>query len=98
MTVRAGEVKAQRLRSGAACAVAVVAAACLNVRHYVDWQREPSTRAARYLYVTIPEFDRWAEDTVARADRGETTSNVGQWRDRFPLEDIARPPGTSSSG
>jgi hypothetical protein len=64
-----------------------------NVRHYVDWQNNPKTRTARYLYITSPEFPIWAADIEERIKTNRETFNVGIWRDEFPILDIANPYG-----
>jgi hypothetical protein len=69
----------------------VVAAAGLNVRQYVDWQSDPDTRAARYLYVTASEFSAGAGEIVDLASTRQRSMNVGQWRNAHPIQDIANP-------
>jgi 4-amino-4-deoxy-L-arabinose transferase-like glycosyltransferase len=62
-----------------------------NVRHYIDWQRDPQTRQARYLYVTAREFPEWAAAIENLAKTGGGKMSVGQWREAHPIPDIANP-------
>jgi 4-amino-4-deoxy-L-arabinose transferase-like glycosyltransferase len=62
-----------------------------NVRHYVEWQSDPGTRQARYLYITVSEFPRWMGDVVERARSGQGKINVGQWREAYPIKDLKNP-------
>jgi hypothetical protein len=87
---RLGNGRAAPAAAAAVCA-AVVLGACLDVRHYVEWQRQPSARQARYLYVTDREFHAWASDVVAHTAPGERATNVGEWRTAHPLRDVANP-------
>lgn len=66
-----------------------------NVVHYVAWQNDPRTRQARYLYITAREFPEWASVITGKARNGEGILNVGQWRELYPIEDIADPYNTS---
>jgi hypothetical protein len=64
-----------------------------NIVHYVEWQNEPRTRQARYLYVTVQEFPEWSATIVEKAKNRENTMNVGQWRELYPIQDVANPYG-----
>ena len=81
--------------SFSALAWIVLIAAFVNVKHYIDWQSMPQTRQDRHLYVTIREFPDWSADIVDRARNNGGMSNVGQWRDAHPIQDIANPYGAS---
>ena len=62
-----------------------------NVIRYMAWQNATRTRQDRYLYIMAREFPEWAKDTVERAGNQQGSSNVGQWRDAHPIQDIANP-------
>jgi 4-amino-4-deoxy-L-arabinose transferase-like glycosyltransferase len=72
-------------------AVLVAIGGYANVKHYVDWQSNPQTRQARYLYVTAREFPDWAAAIENLAKTGGSKMNVGQWREMHPIPDIANP-------
>ena len=74
--------------------LAVLVAGYSNVKHYVDWQNNPRTRTARYLYLTAREFPKWAADLEDRIKTGYQTYNVGIWRQWYPIVDISNPYGT----
>jgi 4-amino-4-deoxy-L-arabinose transferase-like glycosyltransferase len=67
--------------------------AARNVAHYVEWQGNPRTRQARYIYLTAREFPAWADDIVARATEGSGVTNLTMWRAQFPIHDAAYPYG-----
>ena len=69
----------------------IIAAGGMNIAHYVEWQNTPHTRQDRYLYIMAREFPEWASDTVERAKTEQSSSNVGQWRDAYPIQNIANP-------
>lgn len=89
-------IRAQRLAlvhaltSGTAAAC-VLFASCVNVIHYVDWQSQPRTRGARYIYITTAEFPVWSDDVVQRALQGGGVTNLGQWRTIYPIQDVTNP-------
>jgi hypothetical protein len=64
-----------------------------NIHHYAEWQNEPRTRQARYLYVTVQEFPAWSATLVEKAKNKENSMNVGQWRELHPILDVADPYG-----
>ncbi|HSL44292.1 MAG TPA: glycosyltransferase family 39 protein [Anaerolineales bacterium] len=64
-----------------------------NVKHYVDWQNEPRTREARYLYVTAREFPQWSAAIIEQAKTHAGIINVGQWRETHPIENRGNPYG-----
>jgi hypothetical protein len=72
-------------------ALMIVGAASSNLFHYVDWQSQPRTREARYLYLTIGEFPDWGAAIRERARDGEGVLTVGQWREMYPIEDRGNP-------
>jgi 4-amino-4-deoxy-L-arabinose transferase-like glycosyltransferase len=74
-------------------AIAVLVAGYGNLQHYVDWQSSPSTRQARYLYITAREFPQWAAAIEGLARERQGSMNVGQWRERYPIEDRSNPYG-----
>ncbi|MGE5463207.1 MAG: hypothetical protein ACM3PS_07625 [Syntrophothermus sp.] len=75
----------------AAVSLLVLFAGYANVTHYIRWQNTPRTRQDRYLYLTVGEFPAWAKDTIDRAIQKQSSSNVGQWREAHPIQDIANP-------
>jgi 4-amino-4-deoxy-L-arabinose transferase-like glycosyltransferase len=75
----------------AACAAAILLVCVANVRHYVSWQSKPQTRSSRYIYLTVSEFPRWADDVVARARSGQGVTNLGMWRGLYPIPHPANP-------
>ncbi len=77
--------------AGALLALVVLVAGYANVRHYVDWQNDPQTRGARYLYITTREFPHWAADLEDRIKRNLDTLNVGVWRAMYPIADVSHP-------
>jgi hypothetical protein len=79
----------------AVLALSVIVAAYWNVAHYVAWQSSPQTRQARYIYVTAREFPLWAADIVDRAVNNGGVTNLGVWRDAYPIQDRANPYGGS---
>jgi len=81
--------------SFATLSVTLLLAAYANIMHYIEWQSLPHTRQDRYLYVTAREFPDWSADIVDRARNKRGTSNVGQWRDAHPIQDIANPYSSS---
>ncbi len=76
-------------------AIAIVAAGYFNVAHYVDWQSSPGARQARYLYVTVTEFPQWSAEIVSRITNNRGGMNVGQWRELYPIQNVADPYSTS---
>jgi len=66
-----------------------------NIKQYIDWQNTPHTRQDRYLYITAREFPQWAQWIVDHARNQGSVTNVGQWREAHPIEDIANPYGVS---
>jgi hypothetical protein len=73
----------------------ILVAGYFNVKHYVDWQNMPQTRKDRYLYVTAGEFPEWSVMIVDLARNKANITNVGQWRDAHPIQDLANPYGVS---
>jgi hypothetical protein len=69
----------------------MVLAGYANVKHYVDWQNEPRTRGARYLYVTTQEFSEWSAAIIDRAKNQLGVLTVGQWREMYPIENVENP-------
>lgn len=76
-----------------AISVFILFAGYTNVKHYVDWQTTSRTRQDRYLYITAREFPDWAASIVDLAKNKQNSTNVGQWRDAHPIQDIANPYG-----
>ena len=79
----------------ATLAIAIFLAGYANVMHYTEWQNTPHTRQDRYLYITAQEFPEWSANIVMRAKNDLGTSNVGQWRDAHPIQNITNPYSTS---
>jgi len=75
--------------------VAVIVVGFANVAHYVQWQSEPKTRQQRYIYLTVEEFPRWAADIMQRAANGEGITNLGMWREAYPIADPSNPYGAT---
>jgi 4-amino-4-deoxy-L-arabinose transferase-like glycosyltransferase len=73
--------------------VIVLLAGYINIKHYVDWQNDPQTRAARYLYITVREFPEWAADVKDRIRTNRGSISVGIWRDMYPVANVANPYG-----
>ena len=73
--------------------VVVIAAGCINVKHYIEWQNDPQTRTARCLYVTAREFPEWAADLVDRIKTNRDALNVGEWRQLYPIANLGNPYG-----
>jgi hypothetical protein len=69
--------------------------AITNLAHYWEWQRSPSTRSMRYIYLTTAEFPRWASDIRARAIAGGNVTNLNAWRALYPIANPADPYGVS---
>jgi hypothetical protein len=66
-----------------------------NVANYANWQNNPQTREARYLYITAGEFQDWAARIAELNTNQFQTMNVGQWRELHPIENKGNPPGVS---
>jgi len=79
----------------AALVVAILLVGYANVKHYIDWQNMPHTRQDRYLYITAQEFPEWSAHIIDRAKNNGGITNVGIWRDAYPIQDIANPYGSS---
>jgi len=89
-TKGAGVQRAGQL-SVALLTVAILATGYANVAHYVAWQSKPHTRSERYMYITAREFPDWSATITALARNQGGTMNVGQWRDTYPIQDVAHP-------
>jgi len=84
-----------RYSSISAIIVLVLFTGVSNIKQYIDWQNTPHTRQDRYLYITAREFPQWAQWIVDHARNQGSVTNVGQWREAHPIEDIANPYGVS---